>query len=326
VTSTDAHTVSATGTATIEAATLGAATLTVAGLGGAFTVNGIGTTAGDEVTQTTAFTGSLTVNTVDTNASTITQASTATSVGAFVLNANGDTAGTGAAAVTLTALANHASQTINMGTGGTSVIIGANSAATAFTINAANSGAHTYVNSATTASVDTYTGGTGVDDVTTGLGGDIINLGADTAADVVRIAAGDTAIALGFAASAAVPTTAITTLGMDVITNFGSADTIILTGLDFRLASTALIRNGGTMPSANDAANTANALILGVYNAAANTFTPSLTGTDSLFVFDGNGVTAAGSYRGVVLVGFTDPLQNDIVTAANPGVFTPTGG
>jgi len=316
-------------TATVNTGTAGTAltrTVTLAG-NADFVVTGLGVTA-NTVTLTEAAavrTGTLTVTTVDTVATTITQAASAGS-GAFVLNANGDSAGTGTAVVTVVAVAGHASQTINLGTGGTAVTIGSTSTATSYSVNAANSGSHTYINSSTTSSVDTYTGGTGVDNVTTGLGGDVINLGVDTSADIVNIAAGDTAIALGFAHSTAVPTTAITTVGMDVITNFGTQDTIVLTSMNYTSAG-AVVRNGGTM-LAGSAANTTNtALLLGIYSSTSNTFTPSLTGTDSLFVFDSDGIaSAAGTFRGIVLVGYTDPLQNDSVTSANPGIFTPTAG
>jgi len=314
--SANAQSVTSAAAATVSGATLGAA-LTVGGAG-AFTVTGVGTAAGATVTEAATATGALTISTAGTNGVTVTEVAGAT--GAVVMNV----AGTGA--VTFTAVSSHASQTVNLNNTG-AVTVQAASTAAAYTISVGGTaGARTYANNSTTVSVDTYTGGTGIDDVTGGLGGDVINLGVDTAADIVRIAAGDTAIALGFAASTAVPTTAITTAGMDIITNFGSQDTIVLTGVNTTGAATTLIRNGGTMPSAADAANTSNALILGVYNSAANTFTPSLTGTDSLFVFDSNGATNGGQYRGVILVGFTDPAQNDQVTAANPAVLSPTGG
>jgi hypothetical protein len=229
--------------------------------------------------------------------------------------------------VALTATTAHASQTINLNDTGT-LTVAAASTSTAYTINVGGTaGTRTYVNSSVTSSVDTYTGGTGIDDVTPGLGGDIINLGVDAAADIVRYAAGDTAVALGFAASTAVPAVALSTAGMDVITNFGVGDTIVLTSINFTGAPTTLIRNGGTMPTGATAAATQNALLLGVYNAGASTFTPSLSGTDSLFVFDSDGVTsAAGTFRGVVLVGYIDPLQNDTMTAAATGIFTSVAG
>jgi hypothetical protein len=303
----------------VNGAALGA-TLTVAGTG-AFTVSGVGTVANAIVTESATATGALTVNTVDTAASTVTQVAGAT--GAFVLNA-ADDAAAGTGLVTLTAVSSHASQTINMSAAtGTAVLVTVADAstATAYTVNAVGVGGRTYVSDQNTAAVDTFTGGTGVDNVDLGPGADRFTSGGG--ADVYNVTvATDTGVALGFAASTAVPTTALSTAGMDVITGMSAGMTVV-TGLTTASAN-ALIRNGGSMPSAADAANTANALLLGVYDSTANTFTPNNAGSDSLLVVDNNGDTAAGGYNGIVLVGYSDPLQNDTLSAA--GVFTSVAG
>jgi hypothetical protein len=66
-------------------------------------------------------------------------------------------------------------------------------------------------------------------------------------------------------------------------------------------------------------------VVTGSYSSAANTFTLSLAGTDSMYVYDANGTTVAGSLHGIVLVGYVDQLQNDTITAIN-GIFTAVAG
>ena len=169
-----------------------------------------------------------------------------------------------------------------------------------------------------TASVDTFTGGSVVDTVTLGLGADVFTSGGG--ADVFNVTmATHTGAALGFAASTAVPTTALTTTGMDVITGASTGMVIDLTGLT--TVANAIVRNGGTMGAA-----TAGdiALIVGNYASGTNQFTPSLAGSDTLLVADNNGTTAAGGYNGIVLVGYVDALQND--TLGTGGEFTIVAG
>ena len=308
-------------TATVNVAavgTLGAQTVTVAG-NADFAITGAGTVANATITEAAAVrTGTLTVTSIDAAAVAITQAATAGS-GAFVLNATG---GAGAAVTTLTALATHASQTINMSST-SAVTVDDASTATAYTVNATTAGTTAiFRGDLNTVNVVTYNGGAGVDSVTLGLGGDRFYSGGG--ADVITIRSGDSAIALGFAASTAVPTTAITTAGMDIIFGFTTAATIV-TNQNFTGAQ-GFVRNGGTMPSDADAANTQNAMLLGIYNDAANTFTPSLAGSDTLLVIDNNGIADGGGYMGIVLVGYFDANQNDTMTSANPGIFTPVAG
>jgi hypothetical protein len=134
----------------------------------------------------------------------------------------------------------------------------------------------------------------------------------------------DTAIAGGFTHSAAIPAngTAIATGGMDVITGFAAGMTIF-TGQTF--VANPLVRNGGAMDTGTLTTTQKQALVTGSYSSAANTFTLSLAGTDSMYVYDANGTTVAGSLHGIVLVGYVDQLQNDTITAIN-GIFTAVAG
>jgi hypothetical protein len=278
-----------------------------------YVVTGLGAVTNNAVTLTTeaaANTGTLTVTTTDAQASIIVQAGTAGS-GAFTLNATG---GAGGGLTTVTALTAYASQTINM-TGSSAVTAAAGTTSPAITILATDANAHIYINLSTTANtVDTYTGGTAIDTVDLGLGADVFNGGGG--ADIYNIVvATDTAVAGGFAAAGAVPTTAIGTTGMDVITGLVATNVIDLTGLT--TGANLIVRNGGTMGAA-----TAGdiALLRGTYASSANTFTPSIAGADSILVADNNGTTAAGGYNGVVLVGYVDAMQND--TLGTGGQFT----
>ena len=78
------------------------------------------------------------------------------------------------------------------------------------------------------------------------------------------------------------------------------------------------------MPTAADEANTQFAMIAGTYDSATNLFTVSLAGTSTLYVVDNNGDIAAGSYVGIVLVGYIDNAQNDTLGAT--GILTSVAG
>jgi len=168
---------------------------------------------------------------------------------------------------------------------------------------------------------DTIVGAAGADTITGGAGVDTINVGAgDAATDVVTLAtpATDTGTVAGFVASTAVPVNlqVLNVAGLDIVTGFGATDTISLSGLTM---SGTLIKNGGALGAGTvgDAA-----LIQGVYSSATGQFTVNTAGTDSLFVYDNNGTTAAGDYSGIVLVGYIDTGAVDTVVAG--GVFTAT--
>ena len=285
-------------TTTVNAAAL-TGTLTVGGVG-VFTVTGLGSAAGGVVTEASGMTGALNVTTAGTNASTVIQS---TGTGAFVLTS-------GAGSVALTATASHTSETINLNGIG-AVTVQAASTATAYTINVGGTaGNRTYVNASTSVSVDTYTGGTGADDVTLGLGGDIFVGGGG--ADTFRLApTTDTGLALGFLASTAVPAngTVMNVAGLDKVTGFGTGVRIVLNGLT---ETGGYARNGQTMGGLGATAGSLDsAMVTGTYDPALNTFTVSLAGTSTLYVYDDNGDTAGGNLRGIVLVGYVDASGND---------------
>jgi hypothetical protein len=241
----------AAGTTTLDTGTagaLGTRIITLAGNGNKV-VTGMGAQA-QVVTLTEAAaanTGTLTVTTIDTVASTITQAATGTAAGAFVLNATG---GGGTAITTLTALASRSSQTINM-TGTSAVTVAQASTATAYTINATDANAHIFIADDNTAAVETYTGGSAVDTVTLGLGADRFTTGGG--ADVFNITAEtSTGIIAGFSTGAAAPVqgTGINVSGADIITVTGAAAafTVVITHAAIAADATPLIvRNGSTM-------------------------------------------------------------------------------
>jgi hypothetical protein len=250
-----------------------------------------------------------------------------------VLNAADDGA-SGTGVVTLTALANHASQTINM-TAATDVAVKVTvadaSTATAYTVNASGAGTFIFVGDSNTSAIDTYNGGAGVDDVTPGGGGDIISLGAGSN-DIVRITLpAHTGIAAGIVAGGAAPAngTTINVAAMDKISGLSAGDTIRFTGAaaDMVVNNTAytILRNGQTL----GANNTNNVLMLtGTYDAATGLFTVSTGGNSTLLCYDDNGIQAGGDYRGVVLVGYVDTGGTDTVVGTGTTVltFTVVGG
>jgi hypothetical protein len=312
VTSTaNAQTVNSASATTINAAALGGNTVTVNGTNAAaaFTVSGIGTIATSVVTESATNTADLTVTTTSTAAGTITQASTAVA-GDFVLTVGG----TGA--LGLTALASHSSQTINLN-GTSTVTVAALSTATAYTVTVGGTaGNRTFIGDTDTTNVVTYTGGAGIDAVTTRLGADVVDLGADAVADVINILGiADTGFASGVVVGA-LPANGVTinTAGLDKISNFGTGDTIDMTGPVTTNVGYAIVRNGGTLGAAttND-----YALITGDYTSSSNLFTVNSGGSSTLMAFDDNGVTAAGAYRGIVLVGYTDTGAADTFIAAD---------
>jgi len=69
--------------------------------------------------------------------------------------------------------------------------------------------------------------------------------------------------------------------------------------------NTTILRNGDTI------GDTRQAMIRGNYNSADGTFTISLTGTSTLYVFDGNTTGTDVTLKGIVLVGYVDAAAND---------------
>jgi len=184
--------------------------------------------------------------------------------------------------------------------------------ATATTITA-TAGVHAITGGA---GADTITGFTGADTIVGGGGGDRITTGGG--ADRINMAAADTGLVTGLAASGAIWAngTILGTSALDVITGFVPTAAIVLTDIT-TLSTTTIVRNGGTLGAA-DAGNVAH--ITGTYDSSANTFTTSLAGTSTLFVYDDNGTTALGNYRAVVLVGYVDGAGND-TAGTSTGLF-----
>jgi len=157
--------------------------------------------------------------------------------------------------------------------------------------------------------VDTITGGAGIDYVTGGEGADVIYLGAQTdatsnanaAADhLVVAAASDVGTIIGV--SGATNGTVLSVSGTDIVFGFNSAAFIDLPSLSL---NTTILRNGDTIGDARQA------MIRGNYNSADGTFTISLTGTSTLYVFDGNTTGSDVTLKGIVLVGYVDAAAND---------------
>jgi len=153
------------------------------------------------------------------------------------------------------------------------------------------------------AGVDTIVLGTGASSVTAGAGADSITFGAHTGVDtVVQAALADSGT---FAAPA---TNTISTTTFDVVTGMAKADHISLA------ANTGGIGVAAGLASANAvAANTlvglaatdnGDFLVRGTYDATAHTFVGSATGSDTLFVYDGNSALATTAQEAVVLVGY----------------------
>jgi hypothetical protein len=278
---------------------------------GNFTITGLGTGAGGAeaiVEAATHTTGSLTVTTASTVANTV----TGDALGTGTLTVN--QAGTGQTTI---ATGGHAVANVVSSAANTTIISGAG------VLNYSVSGTaalHTITSTTTGAAGDTVVGGATVDTVNLGVGADRFTTGGG--ADVITIApTTDTGIIAGFSASAAAPVQnqVLNVTGADIYTITGAAAAwTIVTGLDTTTGGAQTIgRNGSTM-GAGAAASVGAMLLTGTYNSATNQFTVDTGGSSSLFVYDDNGVTAAGNYRGVVLVGYLDTGAADTWT----GTFT----
>jgi len=168
------------------------------------------------------------------------------------------------------------------------------------------------------AGADVLTAGDGADSIEGGTGNDTISGGADadtirggTGADVMTGGAGnDTYIYSGGAYETGIVSGAViyyggtvdagstvSTSSMDRITDFKAGDFIATYGGAF-----------GSGTNAVGAAWTEyQGLLTGTYNASANTFTFSTTGTDSLYVYDLDGLTSSGNdLHAIVLTGYVN--------------------
>jgi len=287
--------------ANMNAITTGAANLTVnstaqnAGItlingAGTITVTALGTTASDAITLG-AGTGAVTLTTASTNAVTITEGAGSQAV---IINK----AGTGN--ITLTTTSTIASTTIN-DSGATGSVTASGAGAISYTATAGvhsvtgGSGADTIVGFT---GADSIVGGAGADKITTGGGADRIYLASTT----------DTGLVSGLVAGSAMWAngTTLGTTGLDIITGFVATAAIEFTN-SINLFGT-ILRNGATL-GASTVGNIIH--VTGTYDSSANTFTTSLAGTSTLFVYDDNGTTTGGDYRAVVLVGYVDSAGND---------------
>jgi len=168
---------------------------------------------------------------------------------------------------------------------------------------------------------DTLSGGAGADTITGGLGADVISLGSDSVQDVVVYNGS------GFETGAVSPVvlyyggvvtagTSISTAALDKVLNFtaGTASTgdKIVTSV------------GGSASASTNGVGLAwtglNGFIKGTYDASAQTFVFSSTGTDSLFVYDFDGLDSTSDFRGVVLVGYVDTGTADTMSSGLIGI------
>jgi len=163
---------------------------------------------------------------------------------------------------------------------------------------------------------DTIVGGTGNDTITGGLGADVL-YGGTTTANVFNYTG------IGFETGTVSPTiiyyggtvtagSSLSTSGFDKIMDFQYLDSIVT-----NVGGSATNGTNGVGLIWSDYSG----FLLGAYDSSANTFTFSTTGTDSLFVYDFDGLTTTSSdLRGIVLVGYVDTLANDTMATGLVGV------
>jgi Ca2+-binding RTX toxin-like protein len=202
----------------------------------------------------------------------------------------------------------------------------------------------------TLASVEYYiTGTNGVDTITTGAGNDSVNGG--QGADTITVGSGDDTIvggvggdtisvgsgtdvviqsALGHGGTLAMngaTINSISTSGLDRITGFAAGDTLRLAQYTV-LASTATEATAklistvttqvitGVLGTATVAGNSVGT-VRGNFNPTNDVFVGSATGTDLIFMYDGDGATGSLAVEGIVLIG---------AGALTPTVALVTGG
>jgi len=218
---------------------------------------------------------------------------------------------------TITNIAGTSLTTINV-TGAGATVLDTTLASTVTTINAA---AATGAVTATLGGAGTLTGGSAGDTLGGSAGKDTINAGAgsDTVtggagADAINVGTGTDTVVQGVNDSGDFTTPAgnsVSTTGFDVVTGLAAADFLDLAAGDYTI-STATSLAGIAI------ANLQSVLVRGTYDATVGTFVGSATGTDTLFVYDANGLIAGVDAEAIVLVGFVGTATDD---GAN-GVFT----
>ena len=161
---------------------------------------------------------------------------------------------------------------------------------------------------------DTLVGGAGADTITGGDGADVMTGG--TGSDVFYYTGsgfetGSVSPAVIYWGGSVDAGTSISVTAMDKITDFAAGDSVVTSA-------------GGSATSGVNAVGSAwtaySGFLKGTYNAAAQTFVFSTTGTDSLFAYDFDGNSATNDIRAVVLVGYVDSGTADTMTSGLVGV------
>ncbi|MDD2863633.1 MAG: Calx-beta domain-containing protein [Methylococcales bacterium] len=161
------------------------------------------------------------------------------------------------------------------------------------------------------------TGSTGADKITFASGNAVVDTFVAHVGNLAALSVTSGTVAIGSAISTGA---VLSTSNADVITNFGTGDTIQVytgtSGTTTQTYSTTLLTNGGTPVDLTGSF----ALVKGTYSATANTFTESTTGTSSALLIDTDGTTGAGALKVIILSGYVDAGTTDTVSAA--GLFT----
>ena len=161
---------------------------------------------------------------------------------------------------------------------------------------------------------DTISGGAGADSIIGGLGADVLSGGSDTAADVffytgTGYETGSVSPAVIYWGGSVDAGVSISTSAMDKITDFSVYDSIATGSSSSNAPSTDSPVGVGL------AWQTYGGFLRGTYDATANTFTFSTTGTSSLYAFDFDGSSATNDIRAIVLVGYVDAGTADTLNA-----------
>jgi len=166
---------------------------------------------------------------------------------------------------------------------------------------------------------DTLVAGAGDDTIQGGLGADVMTGG--TGADTFFYAGA------GFETGALSPVvvyyggtidagTVISTSALDKILDFTTADNI---DTNSPLTSGTSIAATSGVNGVGKAWTDPAGFLRGTYNATANTFTFSTTGSDSIFAYDNDGSTTTTDIRAIVLVGYVDSGADDVITTGLVG-------
>ncbi len=161
---------------------------------------------------------------------------------------------------------------------------------------------------------DTLNGGTGVDSITGGLGADVMTGGGGADRFVYvggGFETGNVSPSIVYYGGVVVAGGSVSTAGFDKITDFSSDDRI-----DTEVGGAANLATNGTGLVWTALAG----FLLGTYDSTAATFIFSTTGTDSLYVYDVDGLTTTSDLRAIVLVGYVDAGTVDTGTTGLVGV------